>query len=191
MKRKVIGYIKDDKIVEVIASVDCLYLEQFNEAINGHHFILKRKERYDDRETIDNSEANILKTDSEKYAKIIESSKMLVEEIKNVSNQSVIDFSNIYKIISENNCLDNEDTKEILTTFLDIYDFSNAVEYNIDEYNSIKGKINNLGTRREKEDIEKFEISLLGNTSIFNFLGYKGFTHVSIDKKIIYSKIKV
>lgn len=187
MRRSIIGYIKDDKVNEVIATADELFLEQFIDAISEHNFNEGYEKIPENNPIVSNGsmieKLVVVEDNKPDYDGSIKSSKDLVKELQIIANQDTINFSEIYKLLESKSPMNNPTTKKILKTFLDIYDFSSNFEYDLNKFSEIEKAIFTFGSDKEKKDFNTFSNSLDANTNYLKILGYKDLIYSSIDKE--------
>ena len=187
MRRSIIGYIKDNKVNEVIATADELFLEQFIDAISEHNFNEGYEKIPENNPIVSNGsmieKLVVVEDNKPDYDGSIKSSKDLVKELQIIANQDIINFSEIYKLLESKSPMNNPNTKKILKTFLDIYDFSSNFEYDLNKFSEIEKAIFTFGSDKEKKDFNTFSNSLDANTNYLKILGYKDLVYSSIDKE--------
>lgn len=177
MKVSLIGYAEPSKIIEVVAAVEPRKLEEFFNSIKEHNFedgyVLSLSVASD---YVNNGDLKAMEVKDSRFIRSkvynkLQTSEDIINALKNVSEQGVINFEPFTELLESDSKLNNPMTTTILSRFMELYDFEKKCILEEHKFSSIRRAIVALGEKKDIDDFNALMNSLSNNTKFLVMIG--------------------
>ena len=177
MKKSIIGYVEPKKIVEVVAAVDEKKLDDFFDSIKDYNFeegyvpscqrIVSSKNNCN----IISGEVKAAEVSSNELEKPLQTSQDVIDALKLITNQPVINFKQLTNLLESNSRMNNPKTKSIFSKFMDLYFYEKKTIYEENKLTSLKKAVMHFGDLNDIDNFNAIISSLFNNTKFLRKLG--------------------
>ncbi len=177
MKVNLIGYVEPKKIIEVVAAVEPQKLEEFFDSIKDHNFengyMLPFSKQVDsindgDLRCMDVEIPDVRPTHKNNT---LQTSDDVRVALKDVSEQSVVNFGPFTELLQSNSKLNNPLTTRILNKFIELYNFEKKCIFEEHKFSSIQRAVMTFGGKKDIDDFNALTNSLSNNTKFLRMIG--------------------
>lgn len=170
IKTSKIAYYDNTNIYEVKAFVLESDLSAYFESIRDINF----EDNYHELKTlVPNHETEIVDGRDNIGRSMLKNSKEVKKELKNISNEKVMDFTRIDSLLKTNSMMNSPELIDALRKYVDMYKYELITQYSVDDVGSILRAIMKLGTTEDKKVHNALMISLDNNTDFLSKIGHE------------------